>query len=212
MPTSLSGRFNRPRMRVALVSMGPATRDIPSFATESPLLRGAHAFALSAHHGPARQGDTEIDHPIRVARLLHEAGFEEEVVAAALLHDVVEDTAIDLDEIEGRFGPEIAGLVGEMTEDERIEPYEARKAEHRERVAEDRWVAAIYAADKLANARTLNEGAQETDRKKLEHYCRTLDKLAAEQPDLPFLGPLRDELDALVARQDARRVAPAQRR
>ena len=180
--------------------MGSTTRDIPSFATESALLRGAHEFALSAHHGPARQGDTEIDHPVRVACLLHEAGFEEEVVAAALLHDVVEDTAIDLDQIEARFGPEIACLVGEMTEDEGIEPYEARKAEHRERVADDRRVAAIYAADKLANTRTLNEEAEETDRKKFEHYCRTLDKLAAEQPDLPFLGPLREELGALVAR------------
>src|SRR5688572_13219374 len=161
-------------MRVPIIQMGSTTRDIPSFATKSALLRGAHEFALSAHHGPTRQGDTEIDHPVQVACLLHDAGFDEEVVAAALLHDVVEDTAIDLDQIEARFGREIACLVGEMTEDEDIEPYEARKAEHRERVAGDRRVAAIYAADKLANARTLNEEAEETDRKKLEHYCRTL--------------------------------------
>jgi guanosine-3',5'-bis(diphosphate) 3'-pyrophosphohydrolase len=191
-------------MRVALVQMGGKTRDIPSFATESALLRGACDFALSAHHGPARRGDTAIDHPIRVAWLLHEAGFEQEVVAAALLHDVVEDTAIDLDEIEARFGYEIASLVGEMTENEEIEPYEQRKAEHRERVAGDRRVAAIYAADKLANARTLNEEAEEIERKRIEHYCRTLDRLATEQPDLPFLGPLRDELGALVARVSTR--------
>src|SRR5687767_8311049 len=60
---------------------------------------------------------------MEVARLLNQAGFSEPVVAAALLHDVVEDTAIDLDEICQDFGPEIQQLVSEMTEDEEIETY-----------------------------------------------------------------------------------------
>lgn len=171
---------------------------VPSFAGTSPLLRGAFRFAAEAHHGSAREGDTDIDHPVRVARLLHESGFEEPVVAAALLHDVVEDTDIDLATIEARFGSEIECLVREMTEDESIEPYEARKAEHRTRVAEDRRVAAIYAADKLANTRTLNEAGEEPEDAKLEHYCRTLDTLCEEQPQLPFLGPLREELIELL--------------
>jgi guanosine-3',5'-bis(diphosphate) 3'-pyrophosphohydrolase len=174
--------------------------EVPPFAADSRLLRGAYRFATLAHHGPAREGDTEIDHPTRVASLLKEHGFEDEVVAAAFLHDVVEDTSRDPGEIEENFGPEVAGLVREMTENESIEPYEARKAEHRSRVARDRRVAAIYAADKLANARTLNEMSQDPDGAKLEHYRRTLDTLSAEHPYLPFLGPLREELGRLISR------------
>jgi len=179
----------------------PISTEVPSFAAASPLLRGAYGLALDAHHGPAREGDTTIHHPTRVAWLLQESGFEESVVAAALLHDVIEDTAIDLDEIEVRFGNEIACLVREMTEDESIEPYEARKGEHRARIASDRRVAAIYAADKLANARTFNESHEQPDDAKLEHYCRTLDTLRARQPDLPFLEPLQEELQRLRAGQ-----------
>ena len=174
--------------------------EVPSFASDSRLLRGAYRFATFAHHGPARKGDTEIDHPTRVAWLLEERGFGEEVVAAAFLHDVVEDTAVDPDEIEENFGPEVSGLVREMTENESIEPYEARKAEHRSRVVQDRRVAAIYAADKLANTRALNEKSQDPDDAKLEHYIRTLDTLSAEYPELPFLGPLREELGRLSSR------------
>ena len=169
---------------------------VPGFAERSPTLRSAYRFALGAHHGPAREGDTDIDHPVQVARLLHEHGFEEEVVAAALLHDVVEDTSINLDQIKGSFGDEIASLVREMTEDEGIEPYERRKAEHRRRVAHDRRVAAIYAADKVANTRAISS-ASEAPREKLRHYRQTLETLCATHPDLPFLGALREELEAL---------------
>lgn len=60
--------------------------EIPTFTAGSPLLRGASRFAAAAHHGPAREGDTEIDHPTRVACLLQECGFQEEVIAAGFLH------------------------------------------------------------------------------------------------------------------------------
>ena len=178
-----------------------AASEIPSFAEESPLLRGAYRFAMAAHHGPAREGDTEIDHPTRVACLLQECGFQEDVVAAGFLHDVVEDTRVEPDQIEQEFGSEIASLVREMTEDESIEPYQARKAEHRARIAADRRVAAIYAADKLANAKTFNEEQDNPDDEKLEHYCRTLDTLCSQQPDLPFLRALREELVRLIERR-----------
>lgn len=170
----------------------------PEFTRDSPLLRSAYRFALSAHHGNARRGDTEIDHPVKVASLLHARGFEAPVVAAALLHDVVEDTAIDVDRVADTFGEEVASLVREMTEDEEIEPYEARKAEHRRRVARDRRVAAIYAADKVANARGISS-ADEAPPEKLRHYRQTLETLCAAHPDLPFLATLREELEELCA-------------
>src|SRR5918999_4647008 len=130
--------------------MPPVTDRIeaPEWVRRSNLLDGAFRMAVAAHHGQRRQDDTNIDHPIAVAELLHEHGFEETIVAAALLHDVIEDTETDLEEIEQAYGSSIARLVEEMTEDERIEPYGLRKAEHRRRVARKRPVAAIYAADK----------------------------------------------------------------
>jgi GTP diphosphokinase / guanosine-3',5'-bis(diphosphate) 3'-diphosphatase len=174
------------------------TLEAPRFAGTSPLLVGAFALARAAHHGPRRRGDTDIDHPVAVAALLHERGFSDQVVAAALLHDVVEDTATDHYEIRCRFGPEVGHLVAEMTEDERIEPYERRKAEHRDRIARDSRVAAIYAADKIANARAYRGAGETPPREKLDHYVETLRKLSETHPELPFLRELGEELARLA--------------
>jgi len=176
-------------------------QDPPEFIAESDFLRSAFELARSAHHGPAREGDTEIDHPVAVAQLLDEAGFDEHVVAAALLHDVVEDTSLDLDAIADPFGPDIARLVAEMTEDAGIESYPERKAEHRSRVSRDRRAAAIYAADKLATTRGL-QGPEEVPPQKLQHYLQTLATLCETHPDLPFLAELREELNGLVEASD----------
>lgn len=175
--------------------------DTPSFVTGSPLLEGAFAFATDAHHGPRRRGETDIGHPEAVARLLHEHGFDERVVAAALLHDVIEDTATELEEVEARFGAEVACLVGEMTEDSRIEPYASRKAEHRARIARDGRAAAIYAADKIANIRSAKAGDEPLGTERLDHYVRTMEALQQAQPHLPFLADLRSELESLRRRR-----------
>ena len=170
----------------------------PDFTRGSPLLEGAYRMALAAHHGPRRRGDTDIEHPIAVARLLRERGFDDEVVAAGLLHDVVEDTATSTDEIAERYGPEVARLVSQMTEDAGIEPYEDRKAEHRARVAGDHSVAAIYAADKLATTRKYHAAHEQPQAAQLDHYLETLRTLSAEQPDVPFLRDLRACLEELA--------------
>ena len=142
-------------------------------------------------------GDTNIEHPVAVATLLDQHGFSEEIVAAALLHDVVEDTDTDITEVRERFGGEVADLVKRMTEDETIKPYRERKAEHRHRVTGDRRVAAIYAADKLAHARQFNTEHEEPSAQRLEHYRRTLVELSEAYPTLDFLAELRSELDRL---------------
>jgi GTP pyrophosphokinase len=170
---------------------------VPDFVRDRALLQGAYATALWAHHGPRRKGDTDIEHPVAVATLLDQHGFSEEIVAAALLHDVVEDTETDISEIREQFGPEVADLVERMTEDEKIKPYRERKAEHRHRVADDRRVAAIYAADKLAHAEQFNTDHEEPSAQRLEHYRRTLVELSDAYPSLDFLGELRSELDRL---------------
>ncbi len=176
--------------------------DVPEFAAASPLLAGAYRFAREAHHGPRRTGDTDLDHPVAVARLLHDAGFAQDVVAAALLHDVVEDSATDVHEVRERFGARVADLVAGMTEDQSIEPYERRKAAHREQVrGAGRDTAAVFAADKLVNARDM-AGVPTADDAKLDHYERTLEALCAKHPDLEFLGALRHELLELRRRSD----------
>jgi (p)ppGpp synthase/HD superfamily hydrolase len=177
---------------------GVTRSELPEFVRRSELLEGAYRFARDAHHGDRRKGDTDIDHPVQVASLLDGAGFGEEVVAAALLHDVIEDTATDPEEIRERYHDAVAELVSAMTEDASVEPYEERKAAHRERIRRGgRDAAAIYAADKLASARRFHDRPDEVPGAKLEHYERTLGTLRDSHPDLPFLGELEGELRAI---------------
>ncbi len=178
----------------------PTPESQPDFVRGNPLLEGAFGLALAAHEGPRSQGDTGIGHPIAVAELLQGAGFGDDVVAAALLHDVIEDTSTNLAEVAERFGPEICGLVREMTEDQEIGDYPRRKAEHRRRVASDGRVSAIYAADKLANVRAIDDPGQ-VPQERLDHYEKTLKALSETHPGLPFLGDLREELHDLLAQR-----------
>ena len=82
-----------------------------------PLVRKAHAFAAKAHAGVYRMGSGEpyVEHCERVAASLAALGFPEYVVAAALLHDVVEDCPVSSAELAAEFGSEVAELVAEVT-------------------------------------------------------------------------------------------------
>lgn len=74
----------------------------------------AKDFAICAHKGQVRKSDKEkpmIIHPINVGNILEEYGFDENVVAAGYLHDVVEDTKYTIEDIENFFGKDIASLV-----------------------------------------------------------------------------------------------------
>jgi (p)ppGpp synthase/HD superfamily hydrolase len=171
---------------------------VPAYAHGSHLLKDAYAFAADAHTGPGRRKGTDPAHPIAVGLLLHEHGYDEEVVAAGLLHDVLEDTDADVSEIEDRFGPGVAALVTVLTEDASIADYGDRKAEHRARVAGDGDpAAAIYAADKLAKVRAIRGGGADVPDEKLEHYRRTLVELRGADAELPFLADLEAELSAV---------------
>jgi (p)ppGpp synthase/HD superfamily hydrolase len=171
----------------------------PPFVVGKPLTTAAWEWAEARHRDQVRAFDQApfILHPLEVAALLSGRSYDDEVIAAGLLHDVIEDTTTDLEEIEDRFGPEVARLVGQMTEDPEIESYERRKAEHRDRVARDRNVAAIYAADKLAGARSMREDPGSVAEPRLQHYLSSFDKLGRLYPDLPFLPELRGELRRL---------------
>jgi (p)ppGpp synthase/HD superfamily hydrolase len=187
-------------------------------AERSPLVRAALEQARSDHEGQIRNGSggmPYIEHPIRVAALLDEHGYGDEVLAAALLHDVVEDSETTLDELREKFGAGVAGLVGAMTDDESIDDYRQRKAEHRERLAAAPAEAmAIYGADKLTNVTTLAEAYAEEGEAvrdefkvpvelKLKIWEEDLGLLREKAPELSFLDRLEQGLSSFRASLEA---------
>jgi len=181
-------------------------------------------MAHQAHAGHVRNasgGRPYIDHPVAVAELLAGKGFGEEVLAAALLHDVVEDSEIEPVEVRERFGAEVAKLVEALTEDETIEPYEERKEEHRQRVAEAGTEAlAIYTADKLTNVSMLRDAYASQGEDvgwelkvpldvKSEIWAADLEMLLEAEPDLELVSRLADELEALAKGREEASSRPA---
>jgi len=187
-------------------------------------VRAALEKARSDHEGQIRNGSggmPYIEHPKAVAALLDEQGYGEEVLAAALLHDVVEDSETTLDELRELFGEAVTGMVGALTDDESIEAYRERKAEHRERVGvAGEGALAIYAADKLTNTRTLRAALEEEGDSvrnefkvplelKTEIWEADLKLLREKAPELPFLDSLGEELSRLRSQLGARAPEPS---
>lgn len=128
------------------------------------LVSEAIAFATKAHDGMRRKkADTPyILHPIEAAVIVSTMTSEQEVIAAAALHDVVEDTAITIEEIEKAFGKHVRELVESETEDKRAElppesTWRIRKEESLKvlKNAEDDAVLMLWLGDKLSNMRSL---------------------------------------------------------
>jgi GTP pyrophosphokinase len=122
----------------------------------------AYKYALSAHHGQLRRsGEEYILHPIEVAAILAELQMDSVTIAAGLLHDVVEDTTVSLEEIEKNFGAEVALLVDGVTKLSKIE-FKSQmelQAENLRKMflamAKDIRVILIKLADRLHNMRTI---------------------------------------------------------
>lgn len=113
----------------------------------------AKVFIKEAHRGQRRKitGEPYFSHPFNVARILQQAGFGTDVVVAGLLHDVVEDTPITIEEIETEFGKHVAQLVAAHTENKDLS-WEERKAHTIEVVRNGSLEEkAIIVADKLDN-------------------------------------------------------------
>jgi GTP pyrophosphokinase len=198
------------------------TAPIDAAAARSELVARALAKASAAHAGQIRNGSgglPYIEHPRMVAATLAALGYDETTLAAALLHDVVEDSDTTVEELRGEFGDAVADLVAALSDDESIDSYRARKDEHRGRVAAvDGDALAIYAADKLTNMTTLHaaitsEGPQVADeykvplQLKLEVWEADAAMVRHEAPDLPML----DQLDAAISRLAADPIAASPR-
>jgi (p)ppGpp synthase/HD superfamily hydrolase len=178
------------------------------FVERSPLTREALAYADDHHAGQTRDIDAIpfVTHPIEVACLLHEAGYPDEVVAAGVLHDVLEDTDAERLELEERFGEHVARLVAAVSEDPSIEDDADRKAALRRQVASaaDEDVLAVFAADKVSKARELRvrlgrHDEHDGDERRLEHYEASLELLAGGAVERRLVEQLSEELDAVHA-------------
>ncbi len=129
------------------------------------LFEEAIRFAVEAHQGMTRKRESIpfILHPLEVAAIVGTMTSDEEVLAAAVLHDTVEDTPVTMGEIESRFGPRVAALVASETEDKhpelpRSESWRIRKEESLRALAaaEDPGAKLIWLGDKLSNMRSFH--------------------------------------------------------
>jgi HD domain-containing protein len=180
----------------------------PSFVEALPTTKAALELAASRHAGQLRDADRApfILHPLEVAHLLHGRDYPDHVIAAGVLHDVLEDTDVTRAELEERFGAEVAGLVASVSEPDGDGPYAERKARLREAVAQASTdAAAVFAADKVAKAREFRLGvvsrggcADAVDRDKLDHYWACLALLERRLGPQPLVRQLRFELEALA--------------
>ncbi len=138
-----------------------------------PRIEAAYELAKKAHEGQVRSsGDQYISHPIAVAIILVGLGMDSDTIIGGLLHDVVEDTSVTLEDIEKQFGADVAELVDGVTKLANI-PYSSRAEQQAENVrkmllamAKDVRVVIIKLADRLHNMRTLDFRIPEKQRVK----------------------------------------------
>lgn len=147
--------------------------------SELPLYEKAVIFAATAHQGAHRKGSRipYLSHPIEAAAIVSELTDDEELIAAAVLHDVVEDTAVTPEELEQYFGTRIATYVGYETEDKRRdqpaeETWMIRKKEMLAflRDKADRNAKMLALADKLSNLRSLDRDVISTGDRVWERF------------------------------------------
>jgi len=186
------------------------------------LLTRAYRASAQAHSGQKRQsGDDFLSHSVAVATILAEQQMDSTTIAAALLHDVVEDSNVSIDEIRRDFGAEVAELVDGLT---KLSGLSFRSAEEAQAenyrklllsIAKDARVIIIKLADRLHNMRTLEHLSDEKQRRialeTREIYAPLAHRfgmagMKAELEDLAFKFLEPDEYRALIKKIQARRT------
>ncbi|WP_408007297.1 HD domain-containing protein [Pseudalkalibacillus sp. A8] len=127
------------------------------------MIKIAEQLAIQAHKGQVRKlsGEPYIIHPIAVANILKESGFPEDVIIAGFLHDTVEDTEMEIEDIEKAFGKSVADLVKANTED-KTKTWAERKQHTVEVIRKAPLeVKALIIADKLDNFKSLRESFEQ---------------------------------------------------
>ncbi len=160
-------------------------------------------LACSAHEGQKRSsGEEYVCHPLQVATILVELGMDSETIQAAILHDVVEDTPITVEDVTRQFGADIAALVDGVTKLNKI-PFSTREEQQAENVrkmllamSQDIRVIIIKLADRLHNLRTISALPAQ---KQLDKAKETMDIFAPLAHRLGIRA-VKDELEDLSLR------------
>lgn len=176
-----------------------------------PETRAALEYAERQHAGQRRSTDDApfVEHPIEVGWLLHRAGAPDHVIAAGLLHDILEKTEVSGSELSARFGSRIAELVRAVSEDQTIPGYRRRKAALRQQVAAAGPEAlTIFAADKVSKVRELRAALARAARRpvveslvpprRVAHLRHCLDLLQERLGDSSLVRLLGTELAGLT--------------
>ena len=172
--------------------------------TSEALLNRAYVYAMKAHGEQKRaSGDPYFSHPLEVAAILTDLKLDDSTIAAALLHDTIEDTAATRDEIDHLFGKDIGALVDGLTKLKRLDlvTKEAKQAENLRKlllaIADDVRVLLIKLADRLHNMRTLGHMQSEARRRIAEETLDIYAPLAGRMG----MHEMREELEDLAFRE-----------
>jgi GTP pyrophosphokinase len=191
-------------------------RSYDPHADEDKLNR-AYVFSMKAHGSQKREsGDPYFSHPLEVAGILTRYKLDDDTIVTALLHDTVEDTLATFEDIERRFGPEVARLVDGVTKLSRIELQSeaSRQAENFRKLvlamSEDIRVLLVKLADRLHNMRTLrfldnSERRRRIARETMDIYAPLAERIGMhdmkdELEDLAFAELNPDARESIVAR------------
>ncbi len=168
---------------------------------DEDLLNRAYVYAMKAHGNQKRaSGEAYFNHPLEVAAILTEMKLDSATIAAALLHDTVEDTEATEQEIEEKFGPEIASLVDGLTKIAKLDlvTKEAAQAENLRKLllamSRDVRVLLVKLADRLHNMRTLEHVKPE---KRVRIAQETMD-IYAPLAGRMGMQAVRDELEDIA--------------
>src|SRR5579872_4991041 len=167
------------------------------------IIRKAYDYSLQNHKGQSRaSGEPFLSHPLNVALVLAEMKLDASAIAAGLLHDSIEDTALTSEDIEREFGPQVAHIVEGVTKISKIDfaSKEERQAENVRKMilamVDDIRVVLIKLADRLHNMRTLGalpqERQQQIAKETMEIYAPIAHRLG--------MGKIRGELEDLAFR------------
>jgi GTP pyrophosphokinase len=172
-------------------------------AADEALLNRAYIYAMKAHGTQKRaSGDLFFGHPLEVAAILTDLKLDDATIAAAVLHDTVEDTAATLDEIKTSFGPQIGELVDGLTKIRRLDLVSKRAAQGENfrklllAIAADVRVLLVKLADRLHNMRTIEFMSPEQRRRISEETLDIYAPLAGRMG----IQEMREELEDIAFR------------
>ncbi|HEV2685070.1 MAG TPA: bifunctional (p)ppGpp synthetase/guanosine-3',5'-bis(diphosphate) 3'-pyrophosphohydrolase, partial [Actinomycetota bacterium] len=178
------------------------------------LIERAYDYAAESHREQFRaSGERFIEHPLEVARILADLNMDTTTIVAALLHDVVEDTPLSIEEIETEFGEETAHIIDGVTKLDKV-TFQSKEAHQAETIrkmiiamARDIRVLLIKLADRLHNMRTVGHLSRDTQelkaRETLEIYAPLAHRLGIHQikwqlEDLSFATLHPKQFDEIV--------------